>query len=123
MGKIYNQMLLRQSYEYRDFVHTAILNVADLIRGEPESTPYHAARDAMAERLITTEDGTTSAFVNRIVFRGLMEDGIREELVKNGKIILDNANEDLILAGIDVLWNETTLAVWPTIMDDITEGE
>lgn len=118
MGKIYDQMLLRQSHEYRLFAHAAILDVANDIIYEPEDTPAHNARVAMAEMIVKTNDQRVSGFIDRIVFRGIMDDAIRESLVRNGKVILDTANEDAILDGIAALWNETALAVWPEILDE-----
>lgn len=119
MGKIFDQMTLRNHGPFRGFIHAAILEVADSIMSEPPETPYHAARAAMANKIITTNEEVVIRFVDRILFRGVMDDEIRESVIHNGNVILEVANETAILNGIDALWNETTLAVWPTILDDI----
>ena len=118
MGRIYNQMILRKSYEYRDYIHSAILAVADTVNHESPDTPYHMARAAMATRLIEKDDDVTRKFIDRILFRGIMADEICNELVVAGQFIPQQADEGLIQAGILALWNETTLAVWPTVAED-----
>lgn len=123
MGELYDQMVLRQSPDYREFIHAGILHVADEIRNEDESTPYHDARVAMAEKIITTSDDVVRRFIDRVIFRGVMEPSIRDSVVKQGRVAIFMADEDAVLNGIRAIWNETTLAVWPTVLDDIAGEE
>lgn len=123
MGELYDQMVLRQSPDYREFIHAGILHVADEIRSEDAGTPYHEARVAMAEKIITTSDDVVRRFIDRVIFRGVMEPSIRDSIVKQGRVAIFMADEDAVLNGIRAIWNETTLAVWPTVLDDIAGEE
>lgn len=119
MGAIYDQMILRNTPQFRDFIHAAVLQVADNIRNEDPSTEYHAARVAMADKLIETNETVGDDFIGRILFRAIMEPSIRSTVVRNGHVVLPDTDEEPLLDGIEVLWNETTLAVWPSVLEDL----
>lgn len=120
---LYAQMQLRLSPEFRDYMHTAILHVATAIRNEPDDTPAHEARVAMADKIIETNEPVVGEFIDRIVFRAVMEPTIRDTVFQNGQMALAFTSEEAVVAGVAAIWNETTLAVWPTIMEDTAQGE
>lgn len=118
MGAIYDQMILRKDPGFRDFVHAAILQVATDIQKEATTVPYHKARVAMANLIVQTNDPKVITFIDRMVFRGIMLPGIRESVVQGGQIALQFADEPAVLTGVNSIWNETAIAVWPTIIAD-----
>lgn len=121
MGAIYDQMQLRMSPNFRDFIHTAIMAVAVQVQNEPESTQFHDARVAMADLIIQTQDPKVDDFVSRVTFLAVMDDTIRGSVVKNGSMALEFANEDAVLDGIAMVWNGVCTYVWPTIVEDTAE--
>lgn len=125
MGEIYDQYQLRMNPNFRDYIHTAVVHVANMIRHEDPATQFHDARAAMATKIIETNDPVVDAFVTKVVFRAVMEPTIRETVVQNGQMALAFANEGAVIGGIAAIWNETAVAVWPTIIEDTapTGGE
>lgn len=118
MGAIYDQMILRNDPNFRDFVHAAVLQVATEIQAEASTVQYHVARLAIADKIIKTDEPVVIAFLNRIIFRGIMYPAIRNSVVQDGQVALAFADDETVLNGVRAIWNETAFAVWPTIIED-----
>lgn len=119
MGKYYDQAQLRNHYDFHQVMESAIIDVARIVRDEDPQTPYHAAREAMARVILETTDPKRDAFRARIIAEAVHYDPILSASVVNGKVFPELIPDETVRDGILTIWNDVTLAVWPTIVEDI----
>lgn len=121
MGAIYDQTILRLSPEFRSFMNTAAINAAMMVAQEPAETPWHAERVAMAEKVMQTQEQVVNNFISRLILQAVLNETVRSAIISNGvvNLMLTEAQETFLVNAIIGLWDETTLAVWPSISGDI----
>lgn len=126
MGIYLERYLLRNDYQFDSIIEEVARDVAMAIRNEPEDTPYHTQRVAMAEKVLGQRDDVVSRFYRELKDQAVRSDPIRTEAFKSnlkdseGRAIPDSGSipDAMLLNGMTAIWNDAALIAWPNIIDE-----
>lgn len=128
MGIYWNRHLLRNDYAFDSIVEEVARDAAVSIRDrEAETAPYHSARLAMANRVLAGRDEVVAAFYRELKDRAVRSAAFIEAAFANaapdanGRVLprAQDIPDEMLRSGVEQVWNDATLAAWPTILDDI----
>lgn len=131
MGMYWNRFLLRNDYAFDAIIEEVARDVAIAIRNEDPTTPYHAARAAMAQRILSGRDEVVEAFYRILKDKAVRTPDFLTKAFENAKPGEDGITRPLagdipdamLQAGVQTVWNETTILAWPTVVEDSQEGQ